>query len=113
MKKVKKYQSGGVSTVDESLSTLKVPGRSSTPGATNAGASAGIDQISQGMDTVNQSMNTVSDAIYGGSGSNLNVGSSSSASNFMYKKGGKVKLSSASKRADGCAIRGKTKGRMV
>ena len=28
-----------------------------------------------------------------------------------YKKGGKV--GSASKRADGCAIRGKTKGRMV
>ena len=37
-----------------------------------------------------------------------------------FKKGGKVKkmasggkVSSASKRADGCAIRGKTKGRMV
>ena len=36
-----------------------------------------------------------------------------------YKKGGKVKAkggavkSSASKRADGCAVRGKTKGRMV
>jgi superfamily I DNA and RNA helicase len=29
-----------------------------------------------------------------------------------YKKGGMVK-SSASKRADGCAVRGKTKGRMV
>jgi hypothetical protein len=29
------------------------------------------------------------------------------------KKGGKVKVSSASKRADGCAVRGKTKGRMV
>jgi hypothetical protein len=29
------------------------------------------------------------------------------------KKGGKVKVSSASKRADGCAIKGKTKGRMV
>ena len=29
-----------------------------------------------------------------------------------YKKGGMVK-SSASKRADGCAIKGKTKGRMV
>jgi hypothetical protein len=28
-----------------------------------------------------------------------------------YKKGGKV--SSASKRADGCAMRGKTKGKMV
>jgi hypothetical protein len=29
------------------------------------------------------------------------------------KKGGKVKMSSASKRADGCAQRGKTRGRMV
>jgi hypothetical protein len=29
------------------------------------------------------------------------------------KKGGKVKASSASKRADGCAVRGKTKGKMV
>jgi len=29
------------------------------------------------------------------------------------KKGGKVKLSSASKRADGCASRGKTRGKMV
>jgi hypothetical protein len=29
------------------------------------------------------------------------------------KSGGSVKMSSASKRADGCAIRGKTKGRMV
>ena len=28
------------------------------------------------------------------------------------KKGGKVKASSASKRADGCAIRGKTKGKV-
>ena len=30
-----------------------------------------------------------------------------------YKKGGKVKRGSASKRADGIAQRGKTKGRMV
>jgi hypothetical protein len=29
------------------------------------------------------------------------------------KKGGKVKMSSASKRADGVATRGKTRGRMV
>ena len=29
------------------------------------------------------------------------------------KKGGKVKMSSASKRADGIAIKGKTRGRMV
>jgi hypothetical protein len=30
-----------------------------------------------------------------------------------YKKGGTVKSSSASKRADGCAVRGKTRGRNV
>jgi hypothetical protein len=29
------------------------------------------------------------------------------------KKGGKVKASSASKRADGCAMRGKTRGKFV
>jgi hypothetical protein len=29
------------------------------------------------------------------------------------KKGGRVKMSSASKRADGCAQKGKTRGRMV
>jgi len=33
------------------------------------------------------------------------------AKKFNYKSGGKV--SSASKRADGCAIKGKTKGKMV
>jgi len=32
---------------------------------------------------------------------------------LTFKKGGKVKASSASKRADGCATKGKTKGRMV
>ena len=31
----------------------------------------------------------------------------------QYKKGGAVKSKSASSRADGCAVRGKTKGRMV
>ena len=30
-----------------------------------------------------------------------------------YKKGGKVKMSSASKRADGIAVKGKTRGRIV
>jgi hypothetical protein len=30
-----------------------------------------------------------------------------------FKKGGSVKASSASKRADGCAIKGKTRGKMV
>jgi hypothetical protein len=32
---------------------------------------------------------------------------------LKMKKGGSVKMSSASKRADGCATRGKTRGRMV
>ena len=32
---------------------------------------------------------------------------------LRMKKGGKVKASSASKRADGCATKGKTKGRMI
>lgn len=31
----------------------------------------------------------------------------------QYKKGGAVKSNSASSRADGCAVRGKTKGRMI
>jgi hypothetical protein len=30
-----------------------------------------------------------------------------------YKSGGKVKVSSASKRADGIAVKGKTRGRMI
>lgn len=30
-----------------------------------------------------------------------------------FKKGGKVKTSSASKRADGCAVKGKTRGKMI
>ena len=38
-------------------------------------------------------------------------GSESKSKPLNYKKGGMV--SSASKRADGCAIKGKTKGRMV
>ena len=39
------------------------------------------------------------------------TGENTNPAGDTYKKGGKV--SSASKRADGCAVRGKTKGRMV
>jgi hypothetical protein len=35
------------------------------------------------------------------------------AMNAGMKKGGAVKASSASKRADGCAIKGKTKGKLA
>jgi hypothetical protein len=43
-------------------------------------------------------------------GPSLNLNSDSGA---RFKKGGAVKSSKASSRADGCAKRGKTKGRMV
>jgi hypothetical protein len=43
----------------------------------------------------------------------LNMGSKSKATKASdYKKGGAIK-SSAFSRGDGCAVRGKTKGRMV
>jgi hypothetical protein len=41
------------------------------------------------------------------------VAEQAAAAQGGMKKGGKVKMSSASKRADGCAQRGKTKGRIV
>jgi len=40
-----------------------------------------------------------------------NKGENTNAAGDSYKKGGKV--SSASKRADGCCVKGKTRGRMV
>jgi hypothetical protein len=98
MKRVKKYQEGGMTTTNDALNNLGV-GSSSSAYSPSGGATTGIDQIAQGMDAVNNSMNTVSGALYGSSTSNLNVGG--------FKKGGKV--SSASKRGDGCAIRGKTR----
>ena len=47
----------------------------------------------------------------GGSGGDGLLRNEISAKNPVYKKGGKV--SSASKRGDGCCIKGKTKGRFV
>jgi hypothetical protein len=47
----------------------------------------------------------------GGSGDPMPLDKMIKAKKFNYKSGGKV--SSASKRADGCCIKGKTKGKMV
>ena len=47
----------------------------------------------------------------GGSGGDWLLRNEISAKNPVYKKGGAVK--SASARADGCCVRGKTKGKMV
>ena len=41
------------------------------------------------------------------------IPSSTKGNRMGMKKGGSVKVSSASKRADGCATKGKTKGRMI
>jgi len=47
----------------------------------------------------------------GGGSGGMGTGKMNRDISKLYKSGGKV--SSASKRADGCAIKGKTKGRMV
>ena len=47
----------------------------------------------------------------GGGGDPMPLDKMIKAKKFNYKSGGKV--SSASKRADGCAIKGKTKGKIV
>jgi hypothetical protein len=48
-----------------------------------------------------------------GQGINKNMIGAALGKKMGMKKGGAVKASSASKRGDGCAIKGKTKGRMV
>lgn len=104
--KVKKYQAGGMATAGSALTGLNVtnPAQNPDPFAISYG---------QQQQTPN---------VMEGNNDNVNVGTSSEASNYMYRRGGKVKtyksggsvkISSASKRGDGCAIRGKTKGRMV
>ena len=47
----------------------------------------------------------------GGGGGGMGTGKMNRDISKLYKSGGKVK--SASARADGCAVKGKTKGRMV
>ncbi len=47
----------------------------------------------------------------GGGGDPMPLDKMIKAKKFNYKSGGKV--SSASKRADGCAVKGKTKGKIV
>ena len=47
----------------------------------------------------------------GGGGGYMPIDKALKANKMFYKGGGKV--SSASKRADGCAVKGKTKGRMI
>ena len=82
-KKVKKYAEGGLAGLAESAESL--------------------------MGEVDSMANTINYGTTTPTGDNQPVGFSAVAG---MKKGGMVK-SSASKRGDGCAQRGKTKGRMV
>lgn len=99
MKKVKRFQEGGI-TINQpapSLAGLAGYGESSNtyPFQSNAGASASPSQDSG----VNQTFNIQPTA------------STGAPETSAFKKGGKV--SSASSRGDGIAMRGKTRGTMV
>jgi hypothetical protein len=108
----------------------------------SGGAYGGLDTVNQGSQQIGQSLQTIGDALGkpgGGGGGGLGaIGTMGGGLGSYFdrindfrktlggtpmKKGGRVKakkayksggkVSSASKRADGCAIKGKTKGRMV
>jgi len=83
-KKAKKYAEGGLSGLAESAQSLM-----------------------SDVDNMASSIN------YGSSNSGASNQPLGLSSMSTFKKGGSVKASSASKRADGCAQRGRTKGRMV
>jgi hypothetical protein len=84
-RKPKKYAEGGLAGLAENAQSL-------------------MDDVDSMASSINYGTNTQ----LGGSSS----GTELFGNKFGFKKGGTVK-SSASKRADGCAVRGKTKGRMV
>lgn len=80
-------------------------------------ARGGLAQVGAGAKTVNNALDDIQDRI-GGGGKGFGGGIFSPG--MTMKRGGAVKgyakggiVSSASKRADGCAQRGKTKGRFV
>jgi hypothetical protein len=92
----------------------------------SGGAIGGLDSISQAADQLSGSLNQISTGLYGGgdeSGTLYDLGGSSGSSsapqsnttpvgglkNLGLKKGGVV---TASRRGDGIAQRGKTRGKM-
>ncbi len=82
-------------------------GDGKSEGGSGDGAYSSIDQIESGSRGVRSALDTIQGAINGSGsgGSNMNIPV------FAYKKGGKV--NSPSKRADGVAKRGKTRGKIV
>jgi hypothetical protein len=125
--KVKKFAEGGIS--QEQIFPQRPPQipspfmRQPYSGGNSSGAYGGLDTVNQGSRQVGQSLSTIGSALGkpGGGQGLVGLGSTLGARLGM-KKGGAVKtkkmasggsVSSASKRADGCAVKGKTKGSMV
>jgi len=130
MKRIKRYQDGGMATASDALTGLNLTNQTqptdpfALPGAQqspNVGDSSNVNVGASPANTDNAGNNT---NIVGSNDNFIrgNAGTSQNASGYMYRHGGKVKaktyksggmVSSASKRGDGCAIKGKTRGRMV
>ena len=100
-KKVKRYQEGGVTINQQAPAQTELPGLAGYGASTNTypfGSASKDTGSGSGLGSgVNQTFN-IKPTVQAGQPQGM-------------KRGGKV--SSASKRADGCAQRGKTKGRMV
>jgi len=114
MKKVKKFAAGGMNKMigvgpndggDIMPPYLQSP-RPIGGGGRGGGAYGGLETVNQGGRQIGDSLQTIQQGLGGSDG-----GGRLPTQMPMYKKGGKV--SSVSSRADGCAQRGKTKGKMV
>jgi hypothetical protein len=140
-KKPRRFVGGGFADLTGSVGPM--PGYQSltmAPKSQSGGAYGGLETVQQGSNQIGQSLQTIGDALGKPGGGQLGggLGSVSPFGSILgglknilggtpMKKGGRVKAkkakkaykaggavkSSASKRGDGCAVKGKTKGRMV
>ena len=118
MKKAKKFALGGetgmsVTPTPKGVNPLEgipaIPGFPRGVGVSPAGgggAFGGLQRVDEGGKQIGDSLMTIQQGLGGPAG-----GGGYEKPMPMFKKGGAV--GSASKRADGCATKGKTKGRMV
>ena len=119
-KKAKRYQGGGLAgiaqtaqdlmgQVDNAANTIKTGGGSGSP--TGVGFTA---QPVPDTQIMTHDLRPINHAVFFGGipeSRFTNLGAGGLKGTLGYKKGGQVK--SASKRADGCAQRGKTRGKIV
>jgi hypothetical protein len=96
-KKIKKFADGGVLITPQptSNSTYPFPNSGSSSGSMSSGEGPGVNQTFNIQPTASA------------------AGQPQQQPQSVFKKGGQVKISKASSRGDGCAQRGKTRGRMV